>query len=340
MNMVKWLDDIKKSKEKKALPILSFPSVQLLNISVKQLISSSDYQAEGMKAVADATDSLASVSLMDLSVEAECFGANVVASDDEVPTVTGHVVTTMQDAETLCVPNVGSKRTNIYIEAINKAKRLITDRPVFAGVIGPFSLAGRLLDVTEAMVLCYDEPELVHTVLDKCTQFIIKYIDAYKKAGADGIMLAEPLGGLLSPSLADEFSSAYVKKIVNQSQTEDFSIIYHNCGDNVIQMIDGILDTGAAAYHFGNSIDMSIMMSKLPEDIVAMGNVDPAGQIKNGSVESIRRNTLEIMEKCSSYSNFIISTGCDVPPMAPWENIDAFFNAVNEYNKKHNERIM
>ncbi len=339
MNMIKWLDDIKRNREKKAMPVLSFPSVQLLNISVRQLISSSYYQAKGMKAIADMTDSLASVSLMDLSVEAECFGANVVSSDDEVPTVTGHVVTTLQDAKNLKVPNVGDKRTSIYIEAIKKAKHIITDRPVIAGVIGPFSLAGRLLNVTEAMVLCYDEPDLVHTVLDKCTQFIIEYIDAYKQAGADGIMLAEPLGGLLTPTLADEFSSAYVKKIVGQSQTDDFLIIYHNCGDNVIQMIEGILDTGAAAYHFGNSIDMSIMMSRLPKNVIAMGNVDPAGQIRNGTVESVMNSTLKIMEKCSSYDNFIISTGCDVPPMAPWENIHSFFDAVKEYNK-NNERNM
>lgn len=339
MDMKRWLEDITKSDEKKALPVLSFPSVQLLNISVKDLISSSGYQAKGMKAVAEATDALASVSLMDLSVEAECFGANVVASDDEVPTITGHVVTTMQDAINLPVPEVGCKRTGIYIDAIRKAKGLITDRPVLAGVIGPFSLAGRLLDVTEAMVLCYDEPEIVHIVLDKCTKFIIKYIDAYKKAGADGIVLAEPLGGLLSPSLADEFSSAYVKKIVNQSQSDNFAIIYHNCGDNVIQMIDGILDTGSAAYHFGNSIDMSVMLSKVPKNTVVMGNVDPAGQIKNGSAESVRNETLRIMEKCSSYDNFIISSGCDIPPMAPWENINAFFDAVKQYNIKKSKRV-
>ena len=35
------------------------------------------------------------------------------------------------------------RRTGIYLDAIAEAKKLITDRPVFAGVIGPFSLAGR-----------------------------------------------------------------------------------------------------------------------------------------------------------------------------------------------------
>ena len=57
------------------MPILSFPSISLLNITVKELISDSNLQADGMKAVADACDTLASVSMMDLSVEAEAFGA-------------------------------------------------------------------------------------------------------------------------------------------------------------------------------------------------------------------------------------------------------------------------
>ncbi|HXK71794.1 MAG TPA: uroporphyrinogen decarboxylase family protein, partial [Clostridia bacterium] len=79
---------------------------------------------------------------------------------------------------------------------------------------------------------------------------------------------------------------------------------------------------------------MEDMMKKIPNDIIAMGNVDPAGQIKNGTVDSIREETLKIMKKCCKYDNFIISTGCDVPPMAPWENINAFFDAVNEYYNK------
>ena len=45
----------------------------------------------------------------------------------------------------------------------------------------------------------------------------------------------------------------------------------------------------------------------------------------------MRARTTEILEQCSSYPNFVISTGCDVPPMSPWENIEAFFKAVDEF---------
>jgi len=335
MNMKKWINDLRDAEVKKTMPILSFPSVQLMNVSVKELTANSDLQAKGMKLVADEVDSAAAVSMMDLSVEAEAFGSKINFSEDEVPTVIGSIVNSEDDAKALKVPNVGDARTGIYVEAIAKATKLITDRPVFAGVIGPFSLAGRLNDVSEIMIKCYEEPETVEITLNKVTEFLINYINAFKNAGANGIVIAEPLTGLLSPSLAEEFSEPYVKKIVDSVQTDDFIVIYHNCGNCTIQMIDSILRTGSAAYHFGNAISMAEMMKHIPSDVVAMGNIDPASQFAGGTPESMRNEVLSLMnELCPKYKNFAISSGCDIPPTAKWENIHAYFDAVKEFYSK------
>ena len=93
------------------------------------------------------------------------------------------------------------------VEGIRLAAERITDKPVLAGMIGPYSLAGRLMDVTEIMYLCYDEPETVHKVLSKATAYLIEYAKAFKAAGASGIMMAEPLVGIMSPTMADEIFS-------------------------------------------------------------------------------------------------------------------------------------
>ena len=76
------------------------------------------------------------------------------------------------------------------------------------------------------------------------------------------------------------------------------------------------------------------MMAKMPADTLAMGNVDPAGEFRGGTPESIRKVTHEVMEACCKYPNFCISSGCDIPPMSSWENIDAFFAAVDEFYAK------
>lgn len=333
-DMHKWLDDMLHADRKKALPVLSFPGASLLGIDVKELIFSAENQANAMAAVAARVDSAASVSLMDLSVEAECFGAPIHISEHEVPTVTGCIVSTPEAAEALKIPAVGAGRTNIYIQAIRLAVQKITDRPVFAGVIGPFSLAGRLTDVTEAMIYCYEEPEMMHTVLEKASAFLIEYIRAYKAAGANGIVMAEPLAGLLSPELAETFSAQYVKKINDAVKSDDFIVIYHNCGNTVILTIDSILSTGSDAYHFGDAIDMAEMLRHIPENVIAMGNVAPAQVLRNGTVETVKQKTAEIMQACCGHKNFVISSGCDIPPATPWENIDAFFDAVQAFYGK------
>lgn len=335
-DMMKWVDDAIAAEQKKGFLVLSFPAIQKMGITVKELIASSDLQAEAMKIVADSTpNAAAAVSMMDLSLEAEAFGSTVHFSDDEVPTVTGSIVETEEDADALAVPEIGSGRTQIYIDAIEKAVKLIEDRPVFAGVIGPFSLAGRLMDVTEAMIYCYDEPDMVHTVLEKVSEFLIKYINSYKAVGANGVLMAEPLAGLLSPALEEEFSCEYVKKIVEATQTDDFIVGYHNCGNCTIQQIDSIITNGCRVLHFGNAINMADMVGHIPENIIVMGNVDPAGQFRNGTPETVKETTLQILEKCGSHKNFVPSSGCDIPPLSSWNNIHAFFEAVDEYYGKH-----
>ncbi len=329
MNIKRWMENMRQTK--KALPILSFPSVQLLDISVRDLIASADMQAKGMKMIADRLDSAAAVSMMDLSVEAEAFGSTVRFSENEVPTVIGALVSDEDEAETLSVPAVGAGRTGLYIEAIRKACTLIQDRPVFAGVIGPYSLAGRLLDVSEIMVLCYEEPDMVHVMLRKATDFLIKYIRAYRDVGANGVVVAEPLAGLLSPGLMEEFAAPYMKEIVDAVQTEEFAVIYHNCGNAVPMLTKEILSCGAMAYHFGNAVSMRTMLEKMPSDVLVMGNIDPVGELRNGTPESVYHKTTELLRECSVFPNFVISTGCDVPPMAKWENIDAFFRAVSDF---------
>ena len=329
INMTEWLKNA--PTQHRAMPILSFPGMQIVGTTVDKLVVSGELQAKCMKAINERYDMLASLSLMDLSVEAEAFGSEIRYSSDEVPTVIGAIVQTDEDAKNLKVPNVGDGRTGEYVKTIEYAAEWITDVPVLSGAIGPFSLSGRLMDMTEIMVKCYTEPESVHTVLEKATEFTLKYIEAFKNAGANGVIIAEPAAGLLSPDLMAEFSSPYVKKIVEKFDGDDFLVVYHNCGNGTLKLVDAILETNARALHFGNAIDLSEMLPLIPSDRVVMGNVAPSSQFRNGTPESIKQATLDVLEKCAKYPNFVVSSGCDIPPVSPLDNIDSFFNTVAEF---------
>lgn len=331
--MDEWLKQIRIKKNKRAMPVLTFPAIQLLNTTVEKLITDSNLQSEALKLINQRCHPLAIMGFMDLSVEAEAFGANIRFSEDEVPTVVGSIVKSMEDAINLKVPEVGAKRTKIYLDAMKKTKQEINDCPVFAGCIGPFSLAGRLLGVSEAMICCYDEPEMVHLVLKKATEFLINYLQSYKDQGIDGVFMAEPLAGILSPNLCDEFSSRYVKEIVAALDDDSFLVGYHNCGNNTLKMVDTILSTGCRLYHFGNAISIEQMLKLMPKDVVVMGNIDPVC-LKDASKQEVIAATNTLLEAVGDVENFVISSGCDIPPLAKWENIDAFMKTADEYYQK------
>ena len=330
IDMDAWLAEQMKAGKKKPLPILSFPGVQLIHRSVDEMVHSGSLQAKCMQAIAERYDTAAALTLMDLSVEAEAFGSPVYYSDNEVPTVTEAIVKTPEEADALSIPAVGTGRTGECIKAVEEALKKIDDRPILSGVIGPFSLAGRLLDVTEIMVLCYDEPELVKVVLDTCTTFIKKYIQAFKTAGAHGVVMAEPVAGLLSPALIAEFSNPYVQQIRESVEDKNFAFVYHNCG-NTIPLLAEIAKMGCRAIHLGNSIDMKAALQELPSNVLVMGNISPADEFRNGTPASMALAVKKLWQQCSAYDNFLISSGCDIPPASPLENIDAFFQTIKEF---------
>ncbi|NLA86781.1 MAG: methyltransferase [Clostridiales bacterium] len=331
MNMYNWVEQIIYTERKQALPILTFPAVQYLYVTVRELVADSNHQAIGMRLIADKYNMPAALAYMDLSVEAEAFGAYTVFTADEIPTIIGKLITTEEDADALQIPELGAGRTGENVETIRKAQMLINDRPVIAQCIGPFSLAGRLLNVNDIMLQCYESPELVHKVLKKATAFITEYALALKKIGADGIIMAEPLAGLLSPTLIEEFSTQYVREIVSTLQDKHFIVIYHNCGNAVPHLLNSIIDTGCFAFHFGDSVDMLYMLEKIPRNYLVMGNVSPAKVFNKGTTENVRLETLKLLNKCGRYNNFVISSGCDIPPDVDLENMDTFFKTVDAF---------
>lgn len=322
------VENFLKNKDK-TVPVLSFPSTNLLGISVRELISSAEMQAKGMKAIAETCPVGASLNMMDLSVEAEAFGATIRFSDIEVPTVLEGIISDIEDVDDIVVPKVGAGRTAICIEGVKKAKEEIKDLPVFCGVIGPYSLAGRLFDMSELMIECFENPDKVKVLLSKVTEFLINYIKAFKEAGADGVIMAEPAAGLLSADFAEEFSMPYVDQIFDAAGSDDFITCYHNCGNSVNNMLDLVAEVHADIIHLGNAIDLKKALEVLPKDKIVMGNVDPV-LFKTGEPEKIKAEVKRVFSECSSHENFMISTGCDVPAEARWDNIKAYFDTVKE----------
>ena len=328
MNMDLWIREQIATQNKKAMPLLSYPAVQQLFITVDKLVNSSSEMALGVRLMADRYDMPFATTYMDLSVEAEAFGAQCVYHPMSIPTITGQLVSTQEEADALQIPELGAGRTGKVLRALGKSLTLVTDRPVFANCTGPFSMAGRLMDVNEILLMTYEEPELVHSVLEKCTQFLLKYIKAMKLMGANGVIMAEPLAGLMSAGPMQEFSTNYVRRIVDELQDNEFVFCYHNCSNAIEKKVDAVVATGARMFHFGDKADMWKLLNTLPRDVIVMGNVSPSAVFMCDSTDKMAIDTQTLLRKCMVFENFMISSGCDIPADTPLENIDKFFEVI------------
>ena len=332
-NMRQWVTDVILRKEVTALPVMTHPGIELNGNTVKEAVSNGTVHYEAVRTLANNYDTVAAATIIDLTTEAEAFGAEIVFSVDAVPAVVGHLLSNVDDIHHLKIPSLFAGRIPAYLKANLLAARNITDRPVFSGCIGPYSLAGRLYDMSELMMLIFENPDAAHQLLSKCTMFIKKYCEALKETGVGGVVMAEPAAGLLSDKDCQTFSSDYVRYIVEQVQSDDFIVVLHNCG-NTGHCTRAMVSTGAAAYHFGNKCQMEEVIRDVPPTALAMGNIDPVSIFKDGTPEQMHQTVLDLLEKMRDYPNFVLSSGCDTPPHTPQVNIDAFFGALREWNEQ------
>lgn len=312
---------------------MTHPGIEITGTTVLKAVTDGQVHADAICALNEKFPAAAVTAIMDLTVEAEAFGAQVLFTENDIPNITGRLVSDLESVQALEVPGLDAGRVQEYLKANRITAGRITDKPVYGGCIGPFSLAGRLFDMTELMMAIYLEPDTVTLLLEKCTEFILKYVRAMKETGISGVIMAEPAAGLISNDDCNAYSTAYVKQIVDAVQDDSFMVILHNCG-NTGHCTDAMVRSGAKGLHFGNRADMVEALRECPAGLMVMGNIDPVGVMQQASPEKVKEETLALLEATASWDNFVLSTGCDVPPHTPFENIAAFYEALEEYNQK------
>jgi len=312
-----------------ALPILTYPGAALTGATVRQMVSDPVVLTDVLAALHRKFAPPVALTAMDLSAESEAFGCEVAFADHEVPTVVGRLVTTRAAAEQLALPEPGAARTGVYLEAVRRL-RAWPNRPlILASMLGPFSLASRLYGVSEALGLTIEDPDLAHLLLEKTTAFLTAYARAFKAAGADGVLVAEPTAGLLSPRALAGFSSAYIRPIVEAVDDARFTLVLHNCAAKLIHL-DSVLQSGARVLHFGAPMDLPSALAQAPPDVILAGNLDPSGVFARSTPDQVRAATRALIEATRRFRNYILSSGCDIPPRTPMENIEAFYEAARQ----------
>lgn len=334
INMQKWAQDIIDSKDVRNLPVLYFPCLKNIGMGVPESVQSSQKIAEAMaEVIKEYPETIAAITGMDLTVDSEAFGAAVHFSDTQAPNIESHVIEDAEDIKNLKIPDMSAGRIQVFSDACAEAAKLITDRPIFGGMLGPFSLAANLMEMSSALMLAMEDEDSMKLLLEKATDFLIARAKDYKEKGANGVFIAEPTAGLLSPDMLDNLSSVYVKKIVDAVQDDYFFLILHDCGQ-VVHSVDSMYKTGCKGHHYGNSVDMKDILPQIPPDILVFGNIDPSCDFYTGTPESIFEKTTALLESMKEYPHFVLSSGCDLAPAVTNENVAAYYEACRQFNQK------
>ena len=320
-------DYVLKSPTRLAMPIGVYAGLPLTGATIQQVVSDPHAQTEAIQALDQRFHSDFLLTAMDLSVEAEIFGCAVRWSENEIPSVAALPGLNLQTLQNLPTPQPRDGRTRVQLETVSMVAKSKPNVPVIGGMIGPFSLAGRLFGVSQLLEATLDDPEFVHALIARMSEFLLSYACAFREAGAQGVVMAEPAAGLLSPRGLETFSSRYVQKIVTGAQTSDFSLLLHNCGAKIAHF-PKVLLAGAEFFHFGAPMDLAAAFLQTPNTVVLAGNLDPTAVFFNADADEVHARTLALLETLRPYPNYVISSGCDLPPGTPLENIKAFYEAV------------
>jgi uroporphyrinogen decarboxylase len=317
---------IEASPRRLVMPIGAYAGLALTGDRLRDVLCDPAAQAAAVLALGERLGTPFLLTAMDLSAEAEAFGCEVRLADDEMPAVIGRLVTSEAGVAGLAAPAVGDGRTRVHLDAAGMLVAAANGRPVLGGMIGPFSLAGRLFGVAEGLEATLSEPATMLALLERVTPFLIDFALEFRRAGAAGVVVAEPAAGLLSPRGLARFSTPFVRRVVNATQDETFAVVLHNCGAKLVHL-DRILECGADIYHFGAPMDLPAALARADGRAVICGNVDPT-LIHAGPPAAVRDEALRLLAASAGRRGFVLSSGCDLPPGTPLENVEALCAAV------------
>lgn len=312
------------------VPLLGFPGLSMVGSTVK--IAQQNY-GEHFKVVRKLAEEFQPdliLPLMDLAVEANALGRHTVFPKSESATVVKDEFTP-QDRAAVAQVNVSfDTRLQGYVETL-KLMGLGLPAGMLRGayVVGPYTLAALLMGADEAAMATILKPE---ELLENCrftTEVIQQYTRMLIGAGAQVICVLEPSAVMLGPDIFWQFSSQFVRHIVESCCYTGVSTIYHTCG-NTMHLLEKMAESGVDGVSLDSpdvGVDLPEVARRLPESVVVIGNINPTGAILSGTPEQVEHEVVALLDAMTPYPNFVLSTGCDLPQETPLNNIRAFMRA-------------
>jgi uroporphyrinogen decarboxylase len=245
-------------------------------------------------------------------------------------------VRTAADIDALGVPDP-EQELRYVIDAVRLIRRELHGRVPLIGFSGsPWTLATYMVEGGSsknfALVkgLMFDQPALMHRLLDKLAQSVTTYLNAQIRAGAQAVMLFDTWGGALTTRDYHSFSLDYMRRIVaglvRENEGRRVPVILFTKGG--AGWLEAMADSGADALGVDWTIDLSEARRRVGGRVALQGNMDPC--ILYTSPERIRAEVQTVLDSYGLGEGHVFNLGHGIHPGIDPEHVRVFIDAVHE----------
>ena len=181
----------------------------------------------------------------------------------------------------------------------------------------------------------FDQPALLHKLLDTTARSVISYLNAQIAAGAQAVMVFDTWGGVLTPRDYREFSLRYMQQIVDGLHRENEGhrvpvVLFTKGGGNWLEIM---ADTGCDALGVDWTLDLGEARARVGNRVALQGNMDPC--VLYASPQRIRAEVATILANYGHGSGHIFNLGHGIHQHVDPEHAHAFIEAVHELSPQY-----
>jgi len=277
----------------------------------------------------------AAILFSDILTIPDAMGLGLYFSEGEGPRFE-RPVRTAADIERLPIPDP-ELELKYVMDAVRVIRKNLQGRVPLIGFSGsPWTLAtymvegGSSKNFAKVKGLMYEQPHLMHKMLDKLAQSVAAYLNAQIAAGAQTVMLFDTWGGALGTEEYLEFSLRYAQQVRSLLNTtyeggKIPTILFSKGGE---QWLEAMADTGYDALGLDWQTDMQQSRSRVGDRVALQGNMDPITLYANPEV--IKSKVATILEKYGSGSGHVFNLGHGILPDINPEHVKAMVDAVHD----------
>ncbi|MCZ7542977.1 MAG: uroporphyrinogen decarboxylase family protein [Anaerolineae bacterium] len=263
--------------------------------------------------------------------EAEALGARVAQPVDAPPVLRERLLADVRNLEALRRrdPTAGG-RMPLFFEAVQRVAGEIGEEAfILATLRGPL-LAGAQLRGVEAMLIdMVEAPDAVAAVLDFTTDVAARLGAWLRASGAHGLILGEATcsPNFIAPAMYRRLVLPQHRRLVRALRQAGWQVIgMHICG-NTLPIIEDVIATGVDFMDVDYQVPADQALARARGRVVLRGNLDPSALFRFGAPEQVRAST-RALRRTVDGARWIMSSGCDIPPGTPTENVAAFVEAM------------